>query len=162
MTPIAFTYRLTLPAFMAACHEHWKVHKQGARANSILGVIGIIAGAALFPFHWIGALLILVCIVLIAMVIGRSILWRYAFLDNKKFTAPISLIFSDESIHVETIDGVSDLNWSVYSGYLETPEYVLLYMTHRTFSVIPKSAFSNFETTQDFVNLVSSKIPSIK
>ena len=162
MTPIKVTYRLTLQEFMAACHSHWNAHKQGARANSILSAIGIIAGAALLPFHWIGALLIFIGIVLIAMVIGRSIIWRRAFLDNKKFTAPISLIFGDEKIHVETIDGTSELNWSFYSGYLETPEHILLYMTRRTFSVIPKSAFANINQVRDLMNLVGSKLPSIK
>ncbi|MEI8020926.1 MAG: YcxB family protein [Schlesneria sp.] len=162
MTPIKVTYRLTLQEFMAACHSHWNTHKQGARANLIFGVIGIIAGAALLPFHWIGGLLIFICLALIAMVIGRSIMWRHAFLDNKKFTAPISLIFGDETIHVETIDGTSDLNWSFYSGYLETHELIMLYMTRRTFSVIPKSAFADANQVRDFMSLVGSKIPSKK
>ncbi len=162
MSPIAITYRLTLQEFMAACHAHWNAHKQGARANSILSVIGIIVGAALLPFHWIGALLIFICLVLIALVIGRSIIWRHAFLDHKKFTAPISLIFGDETIHVDSLDGTSDLKWSVYCGYLETPEYILLYMTRRTFSVIPKSAFANANQVRDFINLVGSKLPPIK
>ncbi len=162
MTPIEITYRLTLQEFMAACHAHWNSHKQGARANSILGIIGIIVGAALLPFHWVGALLIFICFVLIAMVIGRSIIWRRAFLDHKKFTAPISLVFGDETIHIETIDGTSDLNWSFYSGYLETPEQILLYMTRRTFSVIPKSAFTNANQVRDFMSLVGSRIPSKK
>ena len=162
MTPIEITYRLTLQEFMAACHAHWNAHQQGARANSILSAIGIIVGAALLPFHWIGALLIFICIVLIAMVVGRSVIWRHAFLDNKKFTAPISLIFGDETIHVDSLDGTSDLKWSAYSGYLETSEYILLYMTRRTFSVIPKSAFANAATVRDFVGLVGSKLQSIK
>jgi hypothetical protein len=162
MTPISITYRLSLPEFMAACHAHWNANKQGARANSIFGVIGIIAGAAMLPFHLMGAFLMLIGIVLIGMVIGRSILWRRAYMDSKKFTSPISLIFNDETIHVETIDGVSDLQWSVYSSYLETPEYFLLYMTSRTFSVIPKSAFVNATKVRDFVSLVGSKLRSIK
>ena len=162
MTPIAITYRLTLQEFMAACHAHWNAHQQGARANSIFGVVGVIVGAALFPIHWTGALLIVIGFVLIAMVIGRSLIWRHAFLDNKKFTAPISLVFGDETIHVETIDGTSDLKWSAYSGYLETSEYILLYMTRRTFSVIPKSAFANVNQVRDFMNFVGSKLSPIK
>ncbi len=162
MTPIKVTYRLTLQEFMGACHAHWNARKQGARANSILGVIGILVGAVLLPFHWIASLLILVGIVLIALVIGRSLIWRHAFLDNKKFTAPISLIFEDETIHVETIEGTSDLKWSVYCGYSETPECILLYTTPRTFSVIPKSAFADVNQVRDFINLVGSKLPTIK
>jgi hypothetical protein len=49
-------------------------------------------------------------------------LWRRAFHQARKFTGNISVTFSDESIHVETSDAVSELKWSIYSGYLDTPE----------------------------------------
>lgn len=162
MTPIVITYRLTLPEFMTACNAHWSIHKQGSRTNAILGVIAIAVGLALWPFSSWSAFFLVLGLVLLLLVIGRSILWRRAFQDAKKFAGDISVTFGDEKIHVDTTDGVSDFNWSIYNGYLDTPEYVLLYLTRRSFSVIPKSAFANANSQREFMSLVDSKLPRVR
>lgn len=158
MSPIAITYRLALPEFMAASESHWSTHKQGSRTNVMLAVVGVLLGCVWLPFNSWGAFPLVAGIVLFLMVLVRSFLWRRAYREATKFAGDIAVTFSDENIHVVTNDGVSDLKWSVYTGYLDAPDFVLLYMTSRAFSVIPKSAFASVPAQREFVNLVDSKL----
>jgi hypothetical protein len=82
--------------------------------------------------------------------------------DAKKYNEDISVVITDDSIHVETAEGKSDLNWGFFTSYLGTPEHMLLYMTRRSFSVIPKSAFPDKQRVQIFVDLVNYKLTKIR
>ena len=161
MLPVAITYQLTLPEFMTACNAHWVARKQGSRLHLIQGLIACVLGMALWPIHAWCLILVLPGAALILMVVGRSILWRRAFHQARKFSGEISIRFTDEIIHVETIDGVSELKWSIYCEYLDIPDFVLLYLTPQSFSVIPKSAFLNPIDRQNFINLVNRKLRSV-
>ena len=163
MDPISIRYRMTEPEFMRACGAHWSAHRQGTMSNVITGLVGVAFGLAmLFFIFWLALILVVVGGALILITGIRSLLWRKAFRDAKKYNADISVVVNDDSVHIESAEGKSDLNWKFFTWYLDTPEHVLLYMTKRSFSVIPKSAFQNEQCAQGIVNLVKTKLEQIR
>jgi len=163
MDPITIRYRLNEPEFMRACGAHWASLRLGTLHNVITGLLIVLLGVGMLSFlFWLALILAVVGGVLILMTGVRSLLWRKAFRDAKKYNKDISVIIKEDSVHVESAEGKSDLNWGFFSWYLDTPDYVLLYMTRRSFSVIPKSAFRDARDLQAFVDIVKSKLEKIK
>ncbi len=163
MEPISIRYRITEPEFMIACNGHWSAHRQSSLSNVITGAVAIIVGLALLLFTlWLGIVLTAIGGLLLLITLLRSLLWRRAFREAKKYNNNISIIIKDDSINVECAEGKSDLNWDFFTWYLETPDHVLLYMTKRNFSIIPKNAFQDDGSLQTFLNLVESKLKKIR
>jgi hypothetical protein len=163
MDPITIRYRLNEPEFMRACGAHWSSLRLGTRANVITGLVGVILGLAMLSFlFWLAIILAAVGGALILITGVRALLWRKAFRDAKKYNTDILVVINEDTVHVESAEGKSDLNWGFFSWYLDTPDYVLLYMTKRSFSVIPKSAFRDARDLQAFVDIVKSKLEKIK
>ena len=163
MEHITIRYRLSEPEFMKACNAHWSVHHQSTTSHLVKSTIAIVFGVILLFFMlWIGIILAAVGGMLLLITLLRSIVWRRAFRDAKKYHDDISVVIKDDSLHVESAEGKSDLNWDFFTWYLDTPAHVLLYMTKRSFSVIPKSAFQNEQSVQSFLNLVKSKLERIR
>lgn len=163
MEPIEIKYRITEPEFMTACNAHWSAHRQSTVSNVVTGAIGLILGLLLLSFlFWFALFLATVGAILLAITWIRSVIWRRAFRDAKKYNEDISVVIKDDSVHVESAEGKSDLNWDFFTWYLDAPEHVLLYMTKRSFSVIPKSAFQNKQGLQSFINLAESKLKKIR
>ncbi|QDV22897.1 YcxB family protein [Aureliella helgolandensis] len=161
---IRVSYRLSLSEFMRACEAHWRAQRQGTVSNAIAGALALATGIGLWFFNWFWLALTLAILgcALLGLIGIRQVLWRKAFRDARKYHGEISVSFSNDGVHVETLEGKSDLNWGFFSWYLDTPEHVLLYMTKRTFSVIPRSAFSETRTEDAFRLLVTSKLPVIR
>jgi len=159
MEPIRIRYSLTLPEFMKACSAHWKAHRQGSVFQICAGLVGIGVGIATLNFvQWLAVALIVVGCCMLLVVLLRWILWRRAFRESRKYTQDIRVEVSHAGLHVESAEGTSDLNWGFYSKYLDTRDFVLLYMTRHSFSVIPKSAFESEEQARQFVTLVESHL----
>ena len=154
---------MTESEFMMACNAHWTAHRQSTLSNVIAGAVAVTVGLALlFLTLWLAIFLATAGSILLLITLLRSLFWRRAFRDAKKYNNDISVIIKDDSVHVESAEGKSDLNWDFFTWYLETPDHVLLYMTKRSFSVIPKAAFQNDGNVQTFVNLVESKLKKIR
>ncbi|NJL86984.1 MAG: YcxB family protein [Leptolyngbyaceae cyanobacterium SM1_1_3] len=107
------------------------------------------------------ALITLGC-ALLGLIGLRQVIWRRAFWDARKYHGEIFVTFSSDRIHVESLEGESNLKWGFFSAYLDTPKYILLYTTKRDFSVIPKSAFDEPQAEEAFRLLVTSKLPLIE
>ncbi len=163
MEPFSIRFRLTEAEFIKACNAHWSAHHQGTLSNAICGTAAFVLGVALLFFiFWPALILMAAGGILLSMIGLRTFLWRRAFRDAKKYTQDISVVINDDFIHVETAEGKSDLNWNFFTWYLDTTEHVLLYVTKRNFSVIPKSAFQDNERVQTFVDLVKAKLKKIR
>ena len=160
MEPISIRYRLTEAEFMAACNAHWSARHQGTLSNLIAGGAGMVLGLVLFAcsYRWWGEFLVWLGILLLVITGLRWFLWRRAFRETKKFTDEIAVVFQEETIHVESTEGKSDLNWSFYTWYLEAPGQILLYTTKRHFSVIPKPAFPDAASLARFLELIGKKL----
>ena len=159
MNPIEIRYSLTLPEFMRACSAHWRAQRQGSVFQMGAGLVGIAAGIAALDFvQWLAIALIIVGALMLLIVWMRWLLWRRAFRESRKYTEDIFVVASHDGLHVESAEGTSDLKWGFYSKYLDTREFVLLYMTRHSFSVIPKSAFASEQEAKRFVELVESHL----
>jgi len=154
---------MTEPEFMRACNAHWSAHHHSTASNLVISATAIILGSALLLFtFWLALILAIAGGMLLFLTWFRYFVWRRAFRESKRFNDDIAIAVDNESIHIESAEGKSDLKWGFYTWYLDTPEHVLLYMTKRSFSVIPKSAFKDEQHTQGFVDLVRSKLKRIK
>ena len=162
---ISITYRLSMTDFMRACEAHWRAQRLGTTSNAITSALSLSVGISLwllFNWFWLALILVISGAMLLGLIGIRQMLWRKAFRDARKYQGDISLSFSDKGVRVETLEGTSDLNWGFYSWFLDAPEHILLYMSKKTFSVIPKSAFNGSQTEDEFRHLVMSKLPVIK
>ena len=163
MEPISIRYKITEPEYMKACSAHWSAQGYGTISNLIWGFLAIAFGIVFLTFiFWLAVFFFICGGILLFLLLIRTFIWRRAFRDTKKFHNDIFVEFKDDSIHSENLEGKSDLNWSFYSWYLDTPDHVLLYMTKRSFSVIPKSAFKDEHSLQAFINTVKSKLKRIR
>lgn len=168
MNDISIRYRVTLRQFMAACEANWRARWQGTGTNLLAGSVGVVAGywaprCIRHPIlDWLATAVMIAGILLILVTMLRYFIWRRAFRDTPKYMREIHVKFTDASIHVESAEGVSDLNWSYYREYLETPESFLLFIAKHTFSVIPKSAFEDAPMQERFRVLLQSRLPSLK
>lgn len=163
MEPIEIRFRLTESEFMSACNAHWSTCRQGTSTHLIIGTACIFIGLALLGYMFWIALVATTAGALFFLILGlRSVLWRRAFREAKKYHGEISVTFSENGVHVESVEGKSDLKWSFYSWHLETSNFMILHMTKRAFSVIPKAAFQESKQWQQFVDLVRSKLEKIQ
>ena len=152
-------YSLTLQQFMAASSAHWRAHRQGAAFQICAGLLGIAVGiTALSLVEWLAIALIIVGILMLCVVWLRWVIWRRAFRESRKYTEDIHVVANHDGLHIESAEGTSDLNWGFYSKYLDTRDYVILYMTRHSFSIIPKTAFESPEHAERFITLVSSHL----
>ena len=159
MNPIEIHYTLTLSEFMAACSAHWKATRQSTLSQMIAGIVGVGVGIAVMNFiRWLAIALVIVGVLIWSVSWLRWILYRRAFRESKKYTENIHAVFSHDGIHIDSAAGTSDLKWEFYSKYLDSRDFVLLYMTRQQFSVIPKSAFADEHETKRFVDLVDSRL----
>ena len=161
MNPIEIHYTLSLQQFMQACSYHWNATWQGNRLQFGAGLLGLVVGVLsleILSVDWLAIALIIVSIAIWGVAILRWFVSRYMYRAAKKYTENITAIFSHDGIHVESAEGTSDLRWTFYSKYRDTPNYVLLYVTWQQFSIIPKSAFADENELKRFVDLVDSRI----
>lgn len=142
---------------MRAFEAHWKSNKSATRTNIILGSIGLLLGIPLsFAMGWLGLTLIIVASSLLCLMLIRHFNHIRAYRETKRFSSEISIKFSENQIEVKTIDGESRLKWSTYIKYLNTNEFLLLYMSPKVFSIIPKKALG--DEAEEFVQFVKTKI----
>ena len=163
MEPISIHYHMTEAEFMTAYNAHWSAHHQSTLSNVITGMVGVVVGLALLSLtFWLAVIAVVAGGLLLLITWLRSFLCRRAFRDAKKYNVNISVAISDAAVHVESAEGKSDLKWDFFTWYLDTPAHVLLYMTKRNFSIIPKSAFQDETQVQAFVELVKSKLKKFR
>jgi hypothetical protein len=159
MNPIDIRYTLTLPKFMKACSAHWKAHRQGTLSQLVAGSVGVVMAVVAWDFvRGLAIALLVVGVMIWCVPVLRWFLYRRAFGEAKKYTEDIHAVFSHDGIHIDSAEGTSDLNWGFYSKYIDTPEFVLLYMTRHQFSVIPKSAFTDEAEAKRFADLVDARL----
>ncbi|MDA0991488.1 MAG: YcxB family protein [Verrucomicrobia bacterium] len=162
MEPLAIRYRITEADFMTAWNAHWSSRREGTRTNCILGLIGLGLSAAMLAILFWLALVLAIASSLLLLITGlRTVLWRRAFRESKKYNRDIAVTVTDDSLRVESAEGTSNLNWDFFTWHRETPAHVLLYLTKRSFSIIPKASFRDDEGLKRFLALVESKLPAL-
>lgn len=163
MDPIDIRYSLSLDGYLAACRAHWHAHRQGNLLHGSAGVIGLGIGIYVLTFNQVwGVLFLTLSGLLLLLTWLRGVLCRQGYQQSRKYTQPIRVVFSEETIHVESAEGVSDLKWSAYSRFHVAPRFILLYLTKRSFSVIPREAFADAAEEQRFLSLLEAKLSPLR
>lgn len=146
--PLRATYRLSEAEFMNACELHWKARGQGAAMGTGIGLAAVLLGAFLawrYPFgltYKLSLAIVALGGLFPVVILIRGWIWRRAYRGAKKFHDNITIAFDEDTIHVETAAGVSDLNWGAYNRFREFGDFFILYISAHNFSVIPSSAFA--------------------
>ncbi len=157
MSEYKLKYSITEAEFMEAYEAHWKSNKQSTKSNLALGALGVLAGLALCLYvDLYGLILAVVGLVLACMPLIRRYTHIRAYRDSKKYQGEIEVTFADEQIEVRSNDGESRLKWSVYSKMLDTKNFLLLYLSPRLFSIVPKKAFAG--PADEFIDFAKDKI----
>jgi ABC-type bacteriocin/lantibiotic exporter with double-glycine peptidase domain len=148
---------------MSACQAHWSARGQGIWSNTIIGISALAFGLFCYTVQaWLALILLILSVGFLTITWIRIPIWRKNYRESKKYTDNISITFEEDTLHTETVEGKSDLNWTFFSWHLETPDHVLLYTTKQHFSVIPKKAFLDKDSLQWFIDKVRQKVKRIK
>jgi len=153
-------YQLSESEYLSACSENWKARGLGSKNNCIIGVIGVgcgLLGALTQDWPWLHVITGTSAILLI-LVWLRIIVHKRAYRESKKYSDTIKVTYDNSSMNVETIDGKSELKWTYFTAYLDTPEFILLYYTKHHFSSIPKCAFPDPASLQAFEENVKANM----
>lgn len=139
--PVTITVHPTEEEFMQACHDLWASDGIGPSGNLILttafglGGVGLALAGMGMGWFLVGAALTVVLMSLL-----RDRIWRCYYRSSGRFAAPTTSVFADAGIHVTGPLGTRDMPWSECRSYLESAEFLILVMSRRQFSVLPKAA----------------------
>ena len=113
----------------------------------------------LYCSAWFGAVFVLFGLLEAFNLLPAAVLMTFIdFKMNPKFRQEYELTLTGEHLRFRTLAIDSTLNWSLYSGVLETPKVFVLTMANRMSTVIPKRAFSSDEQLQEARQLLSTAI----
>lgn len=152
-------YRISARDFMAAYEAHWSARHIGTRANLIAGALALLLSGAVLPLARRPAwFLAATGLVLLGLTGLRLLIWRKAYQGARKYQAEIVLTIAATGVRIETAHGRSELTWDFFSAFRETSDYLLLYLTRRTFSIIPQRAFPDAATRARALALVRQRL----
>lgn len=160
---ITITYKIDEPEFMHAARAFWSYRGIGDRGNWILSVVCALAGFALVyaglavGWIWVGAAVFFVLITLI-----RNVLWRHGYHKIVKYSAPITATFTADTVTTSSAEGQSELPWTTFSKYAETPQYFFLLRPRRGLSIIPKRACKDDWEVETLRDKITGNLPRAK
>ncbi len=103
---------------------------------------------------WIGP--VLLCGGLLAVVMGfaRDRVWRRYYRGALKYSAPITAIFDDSGVGVQSGEGDNHVRWTHFRHFAVTPDFLLLIIDQHDFSVVPRAAYPDLTTGAAIEDLV--------
>ena len=159
MNEISIEYKISQREFMEAYEFHWKAQGNGTMSNSIISIIGIMIGLYIIQDYSIaGYFITSLCLVFLILIISRKYIFLRSYLNSPKYSQNCKASFTNDSINVENATGKSELNWSIFNRYVDTPTQILIYMSKNSFSIIPKSAFKTEQEVSFFKTMLNEKM----
>jgi len=159
------TYRVDEACFMRACHALWDYRAIGRFGNLVVaGIVGLL-GLSLVWLDFTGPApyFLLACSILFVGVTQlRDLLWRRHYRKIDKYKGPITTILSNSGIEVVLPHNAHAVQWSIFTGYLRTDEFLLLVINQKQFSVIPLSAFETITDSGYFERFITNHLPIMK
>lgn len=157
---ITLTYSLSQDAFIAAARDVWTHDAIGDRGNWILAALTFAVGATLLFFDFAtGWIWLVASALLVGFTLLRPVLWRRGFANSVKYSAPITATFDADTIKTTSAEGKGTLSWDAFHSFLETPEFFLLFVGRRNFSVLPKSAIATPQDVDTLRSLIIANLP---
>lgn len=160
---ITLTYQIDEPEFIHAARAFWSYRGIGDFGNWVLAAVSVFAGGGLLIWGmdvgwvWIGAAVVFAIITLL-----RNLLWRRGYRRMVKYSAPITASFSRNGVQTNSAEGSSDLTWSTFTKYAETPDYFFLLLPRRGLSIIPKRACADDWQLETLRDLITAALPRAK
>lgn len=160
---ITLTYQIDEAEFMHAARAYWSYSGIGDRGNWLLAGLSLLAGGMIVAYGigvgwiWIGAAAIFA-----GLTVLRNFLWRRGYHRMTKYSAPITASFAAELVQTRSAEGQSDLPWSTFTKYAETPEYFFLKLPRRGLSIIPKRACKDDLELDALRELITANLPRLK
>ena len=157
------TYQIDEAEFMHAARAYWSYRGIGDRGSWLLAAFSALAGLGLV-FWGIGVGWVWVCaaFVFVAITLLRNVLWRLGYRRMVKYSAPINASFSSDSVRTDSAEGHSNLPWSTFTKYAETPDYFFLMLPRRGLSIIPKNACKDDWEVETLRDLITANLPRAK
>lgn len=116
-----------------------------------------LAGAALIwqgvP-GWIGPVFLAGGLLAVGMSLARDKVWRRYYRGSLKYSAPITGIFDDSGVGVESAEGENHVAWTHFRHFAMTDDFLLLIADQRSFSIIPRHAYPDLTTGAAIEDLV--------
>ncbi|MGB0960914.1 MAG: YcxB family protein [Halocynthiibacter sp.] len=69
--------------------------------------------------------------------------WRRFYQRSQKYKSPITALFSDQYVEVQSTEGENRLAWNFFKKWFENEEAFFISAEKRQFSVIPKSGLES-------------------
>ncbi|RLJ60282.1 YcxB-like protein [Litoreibacter meonggei] len=157
------TYQIDEAEFMHAARAFWSYRGIGDLGNWLLTAFALIAGTGLLIWGfgvgwiWIGAGAVFPAITLL-----RNFLWRRAYRKMIKYSAPITASFTSDEVQTKSAEGQSQLPWTTFTKYAETPDYFFLLLPRRGLSIIPKRACKDDWEIETLRDTITANLPRAK
>ena len=163
MTVITVTYTVSEAQFMHASRALWSYEAIGDTGNYILAGLTTTTGIACLIYgQTAGWAFLAIAAFLIVLTVARNVVWRRAYRKMEKYTAPITANLTADTVSTRSAQGSSDLPWSHFKAYAETPDYIFLTAPKRGLSIIPKSAFDSNDDLDQTRSFIVSNLPRKK
>ena len=104
-----------------------------------------------------GIISVLICVIFLSGISTIAFSWLYFKLHISRRGVQ-KLQISDEKIRYEIKDMNSEIGWSYYKNFLETPETILLLYSKRHYAVVPKKVFQG-KDLEHLISLLNKKFP---
>lgn len=159
-------YRLSLKDYQEAIHEHIKSRRFSYFFLWLLSILLIVE--ALYGLIFLGGTAANQIFVLFSLFMGAGInpefnifqkytsyrLWKAQHnLHNSRETD-----VSEEGIKLKGEGFEANLEWKIYTHFIETKRLFILYQSKLCFNMFPKRAFSNEQQVEEFRELLQRKI----
>ena len=160
---IILTYQIDEAEFMHAARALWSYRGIGDLGNWVLTAVSLIVGTGLLisgfgvGWVWIGASLVFPTITLL-----RNFLWRRAYRKMIKYNAPITASFTSAEVQTKSAEGQSQLPWTTFTKYAETPDYFFLLLPRRGLTIIPKRACKDDWEVETLRDNITANLPRAK
>lgn len=148
---------------MHAARVLWSYEAIGDRGNLIIAIVCCAIWPVLLVMGYkTGWLFLVVSMFFALLTVARNVIWRRAYRQMDKYSGPITAEFREDSVSTVSQQGNSDLPWSFFKSYAETPDYLYLTAPRRSLSIIPKSAFASDEELDQVRSYIVAQLPRKK
>ena len=159
MREIQIEYNAEVKNYFEAAKYFAKSRRKRNIFDKIMVVFIILAGIIQFPTgnFILGIILTAGGILLSLGVVEKIVTYIYFKLYVSKIGKQ-KLFISENKIKYEIKNINSEIEWSYYQDFIETPNTIMLLYRKKYYSVLPKNAFSK-EDLKKFIILIHEKFP---
>jgi len=158
--PVVVEFQHTLPTYLQVNAWHARRHGSGTGFSLVLccalfalGTLALVTGTSLI-WVWIA---FVPASVLGLLTVAKPLVYRGLWRTMKHYHHPIRVEFGEDVIRLQAHGVQSELAWSFYVGWAESPTHLLLYQSKHAFSFVPKAALATDDTLEVLKEIFRSR-----